>query len=159
MKRLIKLLTIPIILFINEIYGQVFVVVNSQNPINNITISQLKEYYLGEKEYWDVDGFENSTITLTDYTTDNELTQKFYKTILGISQSTLRLVWMGKMLNGEIRNFPINKSNQLEIIKVISQNPYAIGFISDKSIINKNRQVKQLDIENFSYKDKSYPLQ
>ena len=141
-----------------KLYAQFVAVVNSENPINSLSMIQLRSIYLGEITTWEFDRKRSENIILVDYRQKTKSTEQFYKIVTGLSQSRIRLEWLGKILNGEFQILPVKLSSETDILKYISKNVGAIGFVDAESFNAKIYPIKAIKIGGKNFKDKNYPL-
>jgi len=62
-----------------NVNSQIVVIVNRDNPVKSITMTELKRIYLGEITHWESIGEDNAAIILIDYKHKSKLSTKFYK--------------------------------------------------------------------------------
>lgn len=134
----------------NVVNAQVVVIVNKDNETTNLSKDELKSIYLGEQQQWQ----DGSRIVLTDRKDNDEAAIKFYEDFLGRSQRKLRKLWLRKVITGEISP-PESYETDEGIIKFVSKNTGAIGFIKLESL---NDSVRTISIEGREPKHKDYEL-
>lgn len=130
--------------------AQIAVIVKKGNFLDDITIAELKEIFLGEKKTWG----NGTRIILVDQKSNRDLSNNFYKVTTGKSLSRVKEIWIKKMITGEMSP-PKAFNSDADIIYFVSQNYGAIGFIEAK---NKVDIVKVLTIEGKSPDDSKYKL-
>jgi len=138
--------------------AQIVVVVNRNNPAKSFTMTELKRIYLGEITHWESIGEDNAAIILIDYKHKSKIVTKFYKKVTGLSHSRVRLEWIGKMLNGEIRELPVNLDSDDEILEFVSKNQWCIGFVNSISFNSQMTLIKSVQINGENYNGRDYPL-
>ena len=138
--------------------AQFVVVVNPDNPAKSFSMTELKRIYLGEITHWQLNDEDKAAIILIDYRRKSKIATEFYRKVMGLSHSRVRLEWIGKMLNGEIRSLPINLDSDDEILEIVSKNRWYIGFVSSSSFDSLMTSIKSLEINGLNYDDADYPL-
>lgn len=160
--NLIKSLTLVFVGFLmvsgRTLNAQIVVVVNRDNPVMSIGMTELKRIYLSEITHWRSNDVNNATIILIDYRHKSKIATKFYTKLTGYSHSRVRLEWIGKMLNGEIQKLPVNFDSDDDILKFISKNRWCIGFVNSSSFDSLMTSLKSVQIDGKNYNDKDYPL-
>ena len=141
-----------------NINSQIVVVVNRDNPVKSISMTELKRIYLGEINHWQSNNEDNAAIILIDYRHKSKIATKFYKKVTGFSHSRVRLKWIGKMLNGEIQRLPVNLDSDDDILRFISKNRWCIGFVSSSSFDSLMTSIKSVQINGKDDNDRDYPL-
>ena len=138
--------------------SQIVVVVNRDNPVKSISMTELKRIYLGEITHWQSNDEDNAAIVLIDYKHKSKIATKFYKKVTGFSHSRVRLEWIGKMLNGEIQSLPVNLDSDTEILEIVSKNRWYIGFVSSSGFDSLMTSIKSVQINGKNYNNRDYPL-
>ena len=141
-----------------NINSQIVVVVNRDNPVKSISMTELKRIYLGEINHWQSNNEDNAAIILIDYRHKSKIATKFYKKVTGFSHSRVRLKWIGKMLNGEIQRLPVNLDSDEKILDFVSKNRWCIGFVSSSSFDSLMTSIKSVQINGKDDNDRDYPL-
>jgi len=139
--------------------AQIVVVVNRDNPVKSLGMTELKRIYLGEMTHWQLNDEDNAAIILIDYKHKSKIATKFYAKVTGYSHSRVRLEWIGKMLNGEIQRLPLNSDSDDKILEFVSKNQWFIGFVSFSSFDSLMTSIKSVQINGKNYNDRDYPLQ
>ena len=137
---------------------RIVVVVNQGNPVESLTLTELKRIYLGEVTRWEPDGHASGSIILIDYRYNSETASEFYKKVVGFSQPRVRLRWIGNMLNGEIQVLPVKIGSEENLLDFISKHRWAIGFINLDSFDPQLGPIKAVKIDGENYSDQDYPL-
>lgn len=135
-----KVYSVLVFLFISiSTFGQ-NVIVNSSNQVAKLSKSTLRNIYLGNTISW-----ENSKqIIISDYVSDYELRNLFSLNYLDLSPKKVSMIWIKVSLSGKSIPPKVFHSEK-EIIKFVSENEGAIGYV-DKSA-NLPQSVKVIQIE------------
>lgn len=116
------------------------VIVNSSNSILQLSKSTLRNIYLGNTSNW-----ENSTqIIITDYIASNELRISFSEAYLNLSPKRVSMIWIKVSLSGKTIPPKVFHTED-EIIKYVSENEGAIGYIASST--NLPRTIKIIQIQ------------
>lgn len=149
----ILLVLISLSLGIEKLHAQIAVVVNSNHHMESITMAELNRIFLGEITRW-----KNENVTLIDHKYKSNTTKNFFNRVCGLSQSKVRLKWIGKMLNGDFQTLPVKLASDAEILKFVSETPGAIGFVDSESLDHITDLVKVLKIDGKAVNDPKYPM-
>ncbi len=142
MKKLIVLVTILLIAgAASNLQAQekLAIIVNKQNPINNISMSQLISIYRGQETLWP----NGQMIVLVNQAMGNQDRLTFYEEILGVSSAT-KFYISGTL--APIRSVIQSSSKGIKLF--VSNMPTAIGYISQDEI---DDSVKVLTIDEEKY--------
>ncbi len=113
-----------IALFTCNAYSQVAIIANKSVPAASISAAQLTDIYFLHTKTWS----DRKAIYAVTLKTDNETSQKFFKTI-GKSSMEMKKYWMKLQLTGEGQP-PDGYSSDEEIVSKVASTPGAIGFVS-----------------------------
>ncbi len=91
------------------------VVVNPQNPVKSLTTAQLKDIYAGKLTNWNAMGGPDKSINI--YTRDN-------------ASGTRAVFWKKALVKGDISAKAHFVSSNGAMKTAVSQDPYAIGYVS-----------------------------
>ena len=149
----ILLVLISLSLGIEKLHAQIAVVVNSNHHMESIAMAELNRIFLGEITRW-----KNENITLIDHKYKSNTTKNFFNRVCGLSQSKVRLKWIGKMLNGDFQTLPVKLASDAEILKFVSETPGAIGFVDSESLDHITDLVKVLKIDGKAVNDPKYSI-
>ena len=89
----------------------------------------------------------------------SKTTKKFFNSVCSLSQSQVRLKWIGKMLNGDFQTLPVKLTSDAEILKFVSENPGAIGFVASENLGQLPEWVKVLKIDGKAIDHPKYRIQ
>ncbi len=121
------------------------IIVNEKNPVNTISLNQLKGIYTGNITDWNQIGGNNSSITPVTRETGSGTRTDFQNLVLG-----------GDTFGSSIQVATFNYG----LLQTVAVTPNAIGYIAHDYL---NNQVKQLEINNIpltqqTVNNGSYPL-
>ncbi len=157
-KLLILLFWVIFLLSSGKLHAQIVVVVNSKNPVESLSLIKLKRIYMGEVTMWEFNKGEREDIVLLDHRYKTKVAGQFYKKVGSLSQSKIRLIWMGKMLNGEFRSLPVKLDSDADILKYISKSAGAIGFVGADHFDPTISSIKAVEIEGKDFKSEAYSI-
>lgn len=132
---------IILILGINISTAQVAVIANKSVPVDEISATQLLDFYTGETRFWG----NKEPVIVYDLEPKGKIKKTFYK-FLGKSTARMKSIWMKNMLSGE-GGPPQAISTEQELLKVISNTKGSVGFISYDKV---NQKVKVLAVIELS---------
>lgn len=95
---------------------------------------------------------------LVDHRRRTKIVDSFYKQVVGLSQPRIRLLWIGKSLQGELRVLPVTAASETAVLEHISQNIGAIGFVSAERFDSSRTMVKAVRIDGEDFRSKEYPI-
>ena len=147
--KMVKIFTILILLIICQTTSaQIAVVVNPENNLEEITLKDLKRFYLGE-----ITIYKNGTdIYLIEL---DSLKEEFYKTTCNLSSKKIRKYWMKMIFSGENLSPPDGYENIQSALEVVIKKNGAICFVPFNEV---DSTVKILKIDGYLPEDKNYPL-
>lgn len=128
--------------------AQIAVVVNSSNPLRNLSVEELRRLYLGRTTTFR----QNQPVILLEQA---ELRQAFYQAVLGMSEARVKRHWIGIVFSGETATPPKAIAAADELKHTVAQNPGAIGFLEAGTA---DRSVRVLTINGLHPSDAGYPL-
>ena len=136
----IKIIYIILLLTILSTYsaGQI-VIVNSSNSVTQLSKAALRNIYLGNTSTW-----ENSKqIVIIDYVADNQLRNSFSDLYLNLSPKRVSMIWIKASLSGKTIPPKVFHTED-EIIKFVSENEGAIGYLGKASNLPQNIKIVQI---------------
>jgi len=104
------------------------IIVNRNNPINDISSAQLKNIYNGRIKFWD----NGTKIIPLDLVDDNPSALRFANVILGVDLETKRRFWMQKLYAGA-GTPPQQETNYTKVISFVAAEPGAIGYVKKEN--------------------------
>lgn len=153
MKRLLRLqfrLTLLLsVLLSPSLFAQIAVVVHPDNPVADISLSDLKRIYLGKVTSYK----SGDAIVLT---ISQKLDEVFYELVLDMSVKRVRKHWMKIVFEGAFATPPTAFDDLAELRKFINRNKGAIGFMELSAV---DSTLKTLTIEGLDPEAEEYPLQ
>lgn len=111
-----------------------YLVVNKNNVINELSINELSQYYLAQKKFWRAE----QPVQLLINDSDKNLFKKF-TALLNTTPAQFTRKWLTIILTGK-SSPPLNLSSDQATISYILHNKNAIGFVNKPS--NKVKVIK-----------------
>ena len=131
--------------------GDIAVIVNKGNPVQDIRFPELVKIFKIEKKYWDSGEKIYLVLRETGSPEKNVVLKKIYKT----DDPGLKTLWLSRIYREDITAFPKTLNSNEAVIRFVRQVPNAIGFI-DSSFVDT--RVKVLRIDGDLPGQEGYPL-
>ncbi|MGL5335167.1 MAG: phosphate ABC transporter substrate-binding protein [Enterovibrio sp.] len=111
------------------------IVVNNKNSVDNLTIANIDKIYRGEIKSWaDVGGAKKPLVVVTRDTASG--TRSAFEEIMGLKKKVKNMTVSAISQRAQV-------ANGNGVVKtIVSQNPYAIGFISLGSVDSSLKAIK-----------------
>lgn len=131
--------------------GDIAVVVNSDTPVNDLSLSEVRKVLLGERQYW------NSKLPVTLLIRAPQARERdvVLKVIYQMSEAQFKQYWVAKIFRAEAASPPkIVYSNDMQY-ELVTAIPGAIAFVEARAV---RPGAKVLRVEGHLPGDKDYPL-
>ena len=131
--------------------NDVAVVVNPAAPVNDLSLSEARKIFRGDKQYWSTD----MPIVLLVRNPPSREREVILKKLYSMTESEFKQYWIAKIFRAEATTGPkIVYSNSMaaDLVSVI---PGAIAFMSAKDV---NPNLKVVRIDGHLPGDPAYPL-
>ncbi len=102
------------------------VIVNIKNPITTITQTDLRKIYDDLKLKWE----NGMPITVYDLDVNDPLREAFSQQIFSVSSDKRAEMWAHLKITNQAKNPPMCIKNEYLIMKMISVEEWAIGYVS-----------------------------
>lgn len=132
----------------NALFAQIAIVVNKNNPVENISIKEIQKIFLGEKTT-----FSASTSIVIGL--NSEMKEEFIKILFNWSDINYKKHWMKRIFSGENFITPKEFERYTALKNFIVQNEGSIAFINYS---DKSEDFKILTIDGKLPGSKDYPL-
>lgn len=116
-------------------YGQ-DIVVHKDNPVESITVRDLKDIYFGRKNFWSA---TNSSGKINPVYNHGNIKRDFLK-MLNSSESDFRRHWY-KLTYAGLADPPKGAQDDAEVIKRVSQEKGGIGFVTPGRAVDERIKV------------------
>lgn len=127
------------------------IVVNQSNPVNELSLSELRTVFLGERSHWP----NGRRITLVMMEPGQPERETVLREVCHMSEADFRRRFLQGLLTGEILVSPKTLSTTVGVRKFIFNVPGAIGYLRPEDV---DGTVKVLRIDGHSPTDPEYPL-
>ncbi len=112
------------------------IIVHSTNPITEIDQRLLTEIFLKKKNYWT----DSRPIAVVDLISTSSVRRQFSEKALNRPVSAVRNYWQQLIFSG--RGVPPPELNEQDVLKFVSANEDAIGYVSADTDIGSLKAVK-----------------
>ena len=140
MKKLIYLFAVAAILFTAPTAGAlaggepVAIIVNKDNPIASISLSDIKKFYENDALEWP----DGTRIVLYDLPVKNEARKTFSDRVLGKGARDVAMEWANRKITNTAKNPPLTLKSPVLTQARVGKNPSAIGYLP-KSAVKSNK--------------------
>ena len=130
----------------------VALVVNPSVPVDNLTLDQVRNVLLGDRQYW-APGLKITLLIRAPVATEREvLLDKVYH----MSEAQFRQYWIGKVFRAEVNTGPKIVYSSASAVELVAAIPGSITFVPGNQI---PKGLKVLRIDGHWPSEKGYPLQ
>ncbi len=145
-KLIISVILIQFVITVSS--AQVVIVVNIDNPINDITVLELKRMYMGDKTY-----FPNGERVLLAQHED--LLDTFNNNILGLTKLQFKKHWMSLIFSGKNSIAPKMFNNVKKLNDFVLDNKGAIAILNFADV---DKSYKIITIDGYKPGNTNYPF-
>lgn len=132
--------------------SEIAVIVNKSNPVDDIPLSELREYFLADRGHWPNGGGKVRVVMLEPGAPAREGALRF---IYNMSEKAYVSHFLGKKFRGETLDEPRKQSSAADVIKFVSFVPGAIGYVRPEEV---DASVKVLRVDGLAPGDPGYKL-
>ena len=120
------------------------VIVHVSNSTKQLSKQELSQLFLKKVKQWKD---RNETVLPVDLVGDSPVRQKFSESIHGREVASIKAYWQKQIFSGrEVP--PEEKKSDEEVLKYVSENPGAVGYLAEATKIDAYPNVKVLEITN-----------
>ena len=132
-KTMLRLvLTVSLLLGFTAVQAGIAVIANKSNKQHAVSRKMVADMYLGKMKH-----FSNGrSVKPVDQPQGSSLRKKFYRSVLGMSESELNRYWAKRKYSGKGKP-PMRLSTDAEVLDWVASNPEAIGYIDGRSLNGK----------------------
>jgi ABC-type phosphate transport system substrate-binding protein len=131
--------------------ADVAVVVNSDTPVTELSLAEVRKVFLGERQYWNA----KLPVVLLIRAPAARERDVVLRVIYQMSEEQFKQYWVAKIFRAEVTSPPkIVYSNDMQY-ELVSAMPGAIAFVDARNI---RPGVKILRVDGMMPGDKDYPL-
>ena len=127
------------------------IIVNRENPIENLSMAELRTVFLGERSHWP----NGRRITLVMMEPGQPERDTMLRDVCRLSESDLRRRYLQGLLTGEVLVSPKTLANPVGVRKFVFNVPGAIGYLRPEDV---DDSVKVIRIDGHLPGDAEYPL-
>ena len=120
--------------------GDVAVVVNSTVPVGEMSFTELRRVFLGERQFWS----SNLRISLLLHAPAARERDVLLKTVYEMSEAQLRQHWIGKVFRAEAASAPQMFFSEEEIVQALATIPGSIAAV-DATRLPRGLRVLKID--------------
>jgi phosphate transport system substrate-binding protein len=131
--------------------GAIAVVVNQDNPINQISLADLRKLYLGEQRFWK--GHLAVTVLMRVPGTPGR--DVALKTVFRMSESQYKIYWENRVFHGEASAAPAELFSNGSAQDAVASIPGAVALVP---LAQVSTRVKVLKIDGLLPDEPGYPL-
>ena len=131
--------------------GALAVIVNKNNPIENMTLDELRKYCLQERKHWD----DNKRVTIVLREPGQAERDAVLQLIYQMSESDFNRYFLQREFTGEVQSAPKHLSSATGVSRFVFNVPGAIGFARAADV---DGSVKVLRVNGYAPGDPQYPL-
>jgi ABC-type phosphate transport system substrate-binding protein len=134
----------------------IVVIVNSSNPVDNLSMGELKKLFLSDRSRWDT-GKAVAPVMLSAGAPERT---SFLKAVCGMSDADLSKYFMQAAFTGKSATPPKEVSSASAVKSFVAGSPGAIGFVkaSDFHGDGSDGGVKSVKIDGAAASDPGYKL-
>jgi ABC-type phosphate transport system substrate-binding protein len=132
------------------------VIVNSSNPVDNVTMSDLRKLFLSERDRWET-GKSVAPVLLTAGQPERVA---FLKEVCGMSDADFSNYFVKAEFAGKSATPPREVGSAREVKSVVASSPGGIGFVRASELHGDSSDggVKAVKVDGLSASDPGYKL-
>lgn len=134
--KLIHTITLVLTLLALNASAEIVVIVNSANPVKQLSNRQLVDMYMGRN----INFADGSVALRLDQEPNSEDRQHFYEKLVNKSVAEVNAYWARLLFTGRTRP-PKTVEGPSAVLEMVRSNPQAIGYI-DSQFLNDNSKIK-----------------
>jgi phosphate transport system substrate-binding protein len=127
------------------------IIVNRENPIENLSMAELRAVFLGERSHWP----NGRRITLVMMEPGQPERETLLRDVCRMSESDLRRRYLQGLLTGEVLVSPKTLASSAGVRKFVFNVPGAIGYVRPEDL---DDSVKVIRIDGHLPSDAEYTL-
>jgi len=120
--------------------GKVAIIVNPGVPVNELSLSELRRVFMGERQYWN----PSLRVTLILRGPISWERDAVLRTVYRMSEAQFRHYWIRKIFADEITTTPKIANSNERALQLVAQTPGAITFVDASQIPDGAKVVKIL---------------
>ena len=129
----------------------VAIVVNSANPVGNLTLSELRKIYFGDRQYWK----GNLPVLLLMRSHGAHEREVVLRVVFEMTEERYAKYWVAKVMRAEVSDPPASLYSFGMLQEGVRGNPGAIGYVNANDV---RPGIKVLRIDGLLPGEPGYPL-
>ena len=131
--------------------AEVAIVVNSSNPVNNLTLAELRKIYFGDRQYWK----GNLPVVLLMRSQRSHERDVVLRVVFEMTEDRYTKYWVAKMMRPVVSDPPASLYSFGMLQEGVRGNPGAIGYVNANDL---RPGVKVLRIDGLLPGESGYSL-
>ena len=127
------------------------IIVNHKNPVGNLTLWQLREIFLGERQWWP----SRRRVVLGALPAGTAERQTVLRVVYAMNDKDFDKYFLWGMFRGEFVTSPTILRTPKDVRRFVASTPGAVAYLRVSDLDNS---VKVLRINNLRPEDDGYPL-
>jgi ABC-type phosphate transport system substrate-binding protein len=132
--------------------NEIAIIVNKSNPVEDLSVEELREYFLTERGHWPNGGGKVRVVMLDPGLPARDAALRL---IYNMSEKAYASYFLGKKFRGELLEEPRQQSSAADVIKFVSFVPGAIGYVRPEEV---DASVKVIRVGGLAPGDPGYKL-
>ena len=133
----------------------IVVIVNGSNPVDNLTMGELRKLFLSDRSHWDT-GREVAPVMLAAGAPERTL---FLKVVCGMNDADFDKYFLQATFAGKSATQPKVVSSAQDVRRIVGNSPGAIGFVRSSDFHSDSDSViKMVRIDGVAATDAAYRL-
>jgi ABC-type phosphate transport system substrate-binding protein len=133
----------------------IVVIVNGSNPVNNLTMGELRKLFLSERSHWDT-GREVAPVMLAAGAPERTL---FLKVVCGMNDADFDRYFLQATFAGKSPTPPKVVGSAQDVKRIVGNSPGAIGFVRSSDFHRDGDSVlKVVRIDGVAAGDAAYKI-
>lgn len=136
--------------------GPIIVIVNVNNPVQNLSMPDLRKIFLSERSHWDA----GRPVAPVMVVAGNPVRTAFLKIVYGMRDADFRKYFLQASFTGKDVTPPMEVSSSSQVKGMVAGSPSAIGFIRalDFHGDGSDGGIKAVKIDSLPASDPAYKL-
>jgi phosphate transport system substrate-binding protein len=131
--------------------AEVAIVVNSSNPVNNLSLAELRKIYFGDRQYWK----GNLPVVLLMRSQGSRERDVVLRVVFEMTEERYTKYWVAKVMRAEVSDPPASLYSFGMLQEGVRGNPGAIGYVNANDL---RSGVKVLRIDGLLPGESGYSL-
>jgi len=145
---------LPLLLLITALatssQAQVAIIVNANNPVSDVSVADLQQYFKADKKHWPAGG----AVKLAVLSLSGPAGQVVLKKIYQMDAGAYKKYWLKKVFKGDAKA-PATKNSPQEVLDFVASDPGALSFVPADKVTGN---VKVLKVNGKKPGEAGYPF-